>query len=222
MSFWNRLFSGEEDSELGSEREPAIGSHLADVLDDSDRSLLETCLVTLECVGITVNDGVETGDIEDAVSEELGMFRRRPLTTLLAARDPYKDRIFRHVYIDDLDHNRSTVNDYLDFLDDIATAAETGHVYYDVVVMLDPGSESSGSIRFRIGEWDVHDISFDLDECFGDIDAETRFPQAVAAPGLTAYTFEGIYHTNPMIIWVDANNAQATALISAIEAERDQ
>lgn len=188
-------------------------------LTDSDISLIDACVTTLESVGIVPQDGIEKEDIEDALADDLEYFRRRPLTSTIAASDPSGERIFRRVYVDSSDVERNSIDSLQEYLEEVAIAAETDGDIHDIVVFPDRGTESAGSIRFRVGDWDVHDVSFDFDDELAGVDADITFPKAVAQPGLQAYRFEGAVHANPLIVWVDPQQAEATSFVSAIQAE---
>ncbi|WIM67040.1 hypothetical protein QP027_07855 [Corynebacterium breve] len=237
MNFWKRLFGSEETEDNAAEQtvensaqapaqaEAPAPTRFAGVttpsneLADAGERLISACLTTLERVDIEPKPAVELADIEDAVLDDLDMFRRRPLTTMMALRDPSEELIFSHVYVDDNDKVRATPEDLVEYLDEVATAAGSDVYIIDLVVFPDPDTPNHGSLRFRKGEWDVHDISYELDPDFGDVEAEAKFASAVSCPGRTAYTFEAAYHTHPVTVWVNEQEAYATNFRAAVEAE---
>ncbi|WP_018297154.1 hypothetical protein [Corynebacterium lubricantis] len=188
-------------------------------LTESDHTLIDESVALLETVGVYPHLGVEHEDIEDSVADDLALFRRRPLLTLLGACDPDDDRVFYYVFVDDSRRARTTRSQLLAFFTELAESAGSLSQVSDLFDFPDANSPGSGSLRFQVGEWDVHDLEYDLDPDFGDVCAELRLPQLVALPGMTALTYEGACHSNPLTVWVDTLAAEETGFGSLIEAE---
>ncbi|MHA2789428.1 hypothetical protein ACXZ66_09815 [Corynebacterium sp. S7] len=189
------------------------------VLTESDHTLIDESVATLECVGVFAHLGIEHEDIEDCVCDDLALFRRRPLLSLLGARDPADDLVFYHVYVDESYSARTTRPDLLAFFAELAEASGSAPVLSGFVDFPDAHSTRSGSLRFQVGEWDVRDLEYNLDPDFGDTCAELTLPQLVAQPGMQAHTFEGACHSNPLTVWVDQRAAEEIGFASLIQAE---
>lgn len=191
----------------------------ADKLTAADTRLAGSSMLFLDKVGIATREGVEPEDIEDALSDDVELFRRRPLVSLLASRDPAGELMFNRVFADDDQVLRCTKDDLLDFLEEAATAAGSDAYISDVVFFEDADDPTRGSMRFQIGEWNVRDIEYHLDPDFGAVDAESDLLEAVAMDGQIATTFEGAFHRHAITLWLDPTTPESAELTSAIEAE---
>lgn len=143
-------------------------------------------------------------------------FRRRPMTTALMQVDqdgiPYADRVF----IDEGELTRTTADDLKCFITDVAERAGTADQLSDIVLMLDPGSTTTGSLRYTMGQT-VRDHSFDLDSGFGDSQVEAEILQGVAPYGYDAFTFYAAPAMKPVTIWIPS--ASGDGLIEALNEE---
>lgn len=146
-------------------------------------------------------------------------FRRRPLTTILTDVTPdglpFADRVF----IDEGELTRTTVDDLTCFITEAAERAGTADQLSDIVVMLDPGSTTTGSLRYTINQT-VRDHSFDLDPGFGDAQIEAEILQGVAPYGYDAFTFYAAPAMKPVTIWIPTDSDDK--LIEALKQENEE
>lgn len=191
----------------------------ANKLTAADTRLAGSSMLNLDKVGITTREGVEPEDIEDALSDDVELFRRRPLVSLLASRDPAGELMFNRVFADDDQLLRCTKDDLLDFLEEASTAAGSDAYISDVVFFEDADDPTWGSMRFQVGEWNVRDIEYHLDPDFGAVEAESDLLEAVAMDGQVATTFEGAFHRHAITVWLDPSVPESAELVAAIEAE---
>ncbi|STC68504.1 hypothetical protein [Corynebacterium pilosum] len=205
-----------EDSAEPVARIDSIG---ADELTADDARLIVSAIQTLEKAGLTPRAEVEPEDIEDALSDDVELFRRRPIVSLLASRDPAGELMFNRVFADDDQLLRCSNDDLLDFLEEASTAAGSDAYISDVVFFEDTEDPTRGSMRFQVGEWNVRDIEYHLDPDFGAVDAEADLLEAVAMDGQVATTFEGAFHRHAITLWLDPTTPESADLVAAIEAE---
>ena len=113
----------------------------------TDRDLLTSRLGALEASGVVLAPGIERDDLEDELCDDLDAFRSAPLSSLALLADPDGAAMLRGVS-----------------LEAFAEAACLAHGtrLLDFVVFPDPGSAHAGSLRLRMGTWDVFDIGYDL------------------------------------------------------------
>ena len=113
----------------------------------SDHALLNRALAALSDATISLAPGIEPADIEDALCDDLDAFRASPFAELAVLADPEGAAMLRGVSLEALAE---------------AACAFHGTELLDFVVFPDPGSAHAGSLRLRIGTWDVIDVGYDL------------------------------------------------------------
>ncbi|WNI12640.1 hypothetical protein RIU96_10565 [Corynebacterium sp. Z-1] len=153
-------------------------------LTESDELLVELTLLQLNGVGVRPASEVKADDIEDAVLDELGSFRIRPLATLIGLRDPEDTPLFDNVWCDTCAEPRTTLAQLETCAEQLCSAAGTQLV--ECVAFADPGSDNSGSVRLRVGQWDVVDMDYDLTNESPELDLIA----AIVPSGVTAVTFD--------------------------------
>ncbi|QPK82748.1 hypothetical protein G7Y29_07660 [Corynebacterium qintianiae] len=182
-------------------------------LTESDESLLNASLTALESAGVCLVGDVELDDVEDAIVDDIAAFRARPLTTLAALRDPEEAPLFTRVWCDACVEPRST----LESLEECAAelCAIAGTELREFTVFPDPDSDTTGSVRLRVGEWDVADMGYDL----STEGAELDFLSATVPAGITAVTFEhDELDAHSVTLFLSSGDA-AVELVDALEAE---
>lgn len=129
----------------------------------SDHDLLARTLGSLNASGVALAPGIEAADVEDSLCDDLTGFRTFPVASVCALRDPDDAPMLHGVSLEALTEAVCLLND---------TALT------DFAVFPDPGSAHAGSLRIRLGAWDVADIDYDLssrDALTGEIrQIETR------------------------------------------------
>ena len=155
---------------------------------EKDHRLLAAAAVTLESAGFVPRQEPSLAHVlrRDEFLQ-LERLRARPLTTLLALRDLDDEPIYEGIWVDPRENTRTQATDLVDLVRDIAIATGQEEELGEITLMYDPGSQTSGSLRFRVGEYDVHDVSFDLDPDFGDESAETQIMHDLAPGGTVAH-----------------------------------
>ncbi|WKD57290.1 hypothetical protein CAPI_03655 [Corynebacterium capitovis DSM 44611] len=113
---------------------------------ESDYEALSTYLGALVSSGASLNDGVEVDDVEDELSDNLAQFRCSPLAALATVRDPDGRAMVRGVSAGVLAS---------------AAFAARGVGVEECIDFPDPDSPGFGSIRLRLGAWDVIDIGYE-------------------------------------------------------------
>ncbi|MCS5480690.1 hypothetical protein NYP18_13650 [Corynebacterium sp. YIM 101645] len=146
-------------------------------------------------------------------------FRHRPLTTILTQVDPDGIPFMERVFIDEGELTRTTVDDLKCFITEAAERSGTADQLRDIVVMLDPGSTTTGSLRYTIDQT-VRDHSFELDPGFGDAQVEAEILQGVAPYGYDAYTFYALPSVKPVTIWIPSDSDDG--LIKALNRENEE
>lgn len=149
---------------------------------ESDDDLLSEGLALLNAAGVVLADGVERDDVEDGVLDDLAAFRSRPVSTICALCDPDDNPMFTRVWLDRGPVVRSAVSEIRACAAELCEAA--GLNLREFTVFPDPGCPSTGSVRLRIGEWDVADLGYDLDAGETELDLLA----AIVPSGLTAVT----------------------------------
>ena len=117
------------------------------MFDQSDHELLTACLGALRASGVVMAPEIEEGDLEDALCDDLGGFRFAPMSALATLADPDGAAMLRGVSLEAFAE---------------AACRFHGTELLDFVVFPDPGSSHAGSLRLRLGMWDVFDIGYDL------------------------------------------------------------
>ncbi|QGU05093.1 hypothetical protein CETAM_09200 [Corynebacterium comes] len=180
---------------------------------ETDSDLLGPSLETLAAYDFRPSAGISVGDLDaDA-------FRRRPLTTLLTHLDEDGHPVFGRVYIDQDELTRTTVADLTCFATTVAGHAGTGGEMTEPIVMTDPGSPTTGSLRYTVGQT-VRDHSFHIDPDFGDGLVEADILEGVAPEGYDAFTFYAGPAMKPVTIWLPADSDDK--LIEALVAENPE
>lgn len=180
-----------------------------------DYHLLDTSAALLNEYGLGRRSSDLDGHIPHVPIKEPG-FRRRPLTTMLTMTDPDGQPFHKRVYIDEDELTRTTVEDLTCFITTVAHHAGTGDQLSEPVVMLDPCSTTSGSLRYTVGQT-VRDHSFHLDPDFGDALVEANILEGVAPEGFDAFTFYAAPAMKPVTIWLPSDSDDR--LIEALKAE---
>lgn len=177
----------------------------------TDLDLLERSLSTLAAYDFRPSAAISPGDLDaDA-------FHRRPLTTLLTHVDEDGNPLFGRVHIDEDELTRTSVTDLTCFA---ATVAEhAGTAISEPVVMTDPGSPTTGSLRYTVDQT-VHDHTFHIDPDFGDDLVEADILEGVAPEGYDAFTFYAVPAMKPVTLWLPADSDDK--LIEALAAENPE
>lgn len=185
----------------------------------SDQALLYDGLNTLADYEFHPRREVTVEDLETNQLEGIDGFRRRPLTTLLTLVDEVGSPVFNRVFIDAEEFSRIEVADLEEFIADAATGAGTADQIRDVIIMADPGSTTTGSLRLTVDN-NVRDLSFDLDPDFGDDLAESDILEAVSPEGFDAYTLLAGTGMKQITVWVPRNSDDR--LIEALQDENQE
>jgi hypothetical protein len=180
-----------------------------------DVHLLEQSTELLNAYGLGRRGNDLTGHLPHTPTADPN-FRRRPLTTMLTQVDPDGVPFRERVFIDEGELTRTSVDDLSCFITAAADHAGTADQLGNIVVMLDPGSPTTGSLRYTIGDT-VRDHSFDLDPGFGDAQVEAEILQGVAPYGYDAFTFYAAPAMKPVTIWIPTNSDDQ--LIQALTEE---
>ena len=146
-------------------------------------------------------------------------FRRRPVTTMLTQVDPDGIPLMDRVFIDEGELTRTSTDDLKCFITQAAERAGTAEQLSDIVVMLDPGATTTGSLRYTIDQT-VRDHSFDLDPGFGAAQVETEILQGLAPYGYDAYTFYALPGMKPVTIWIPSTSDDE--LVEALQKENEE
>lgn len=203
---------------IGSRNASTRGITVSTLLTESDESLLNSNLLLLEGAGVCLLNDIELDDVEDAITDDIAAFRARPLTTLAALRDPNDNPLFASVWCDTCPRERTTLRD----LEECATelCAALGAPLREFVVFPDPDSRSTGSLRLRVGEWDVADVDYDLTSSGpGAGSAELDLIAATVPSGVTAVTFEHDDLDAHSVTLFLRDGGDAVELVSAIGRE---
>ncbi|QYH19438.1 hypothetical protein JKI95_10155 [Corynebacterium aquatimens] len=140
-------------------------------LTDRDVETLENCLALLARAGVTLAQDVEPADVEDAVADELELFRAYPLTTVAGLDDPDGAPLLAGAVVSGAEVSAGAAtagglagaDAIVEIVERFAGAA--GAEATDVAVMPDPETGgATGSVRVRFGLWDVADINYSFDE----------------------------------------------------------
>ncbi|OIR45787.1 hypothetical protein [Corynebacterium sp. NML130628] len=192
-------------------------------LTQRDVKHLARCLTLLGDANIHLDAAAEPADIEDAILDDLDAFRAAPMTTLLGLRGPHNAPL-----IDSVVHSvPQTDNTFVHLLDYIALAAKALRAELrEVAVFPDPDNIETGSLRLRVGEWDVTDIdipagSADAASRLGVADAELAIIGALMPLDAEAVTFQAPQGVGVILADVVPGTPQASmqAVFTAIEAE---
>ncbi|MDY5786135.1 hypothetical protein [Corynebacterium sp.] len=135
---------------------------MSHTLTRADRSALNACLAALDTAGFTLAEGIETDDVDDALSDDADAFRAHPVSALIGLRDPDDAPMITGRSLERLA---------------AACCAVHGVELAEFVVVPDPGATGSGSLRLRLGAWDVADIDYD----FSSADAAAQVVVVVRA-----------------------------------------
>lgn len=194
MGIWQRLFG----------HPPA-----PEPVPEPDDGLLDRSVSTLAEHGFTPR-----GEI---VVPDEAAFRRRPLTTLLSLVADGRP-LFPRVFIDVDELSRTSATSLPGFVLCAAEHAGTAGEVRNVRVMCDPGSRTTGSLRYTRG-WTVLDHSFDFGDTgdTGDAVVEDDILQGVAPAGYDAFTFYAEPTLTPITLWLGADTDDT--LIDALLAE---
>lgn len=177
----------------------------------TDRDLLERSLATLAAYDFRPSTGITPGDLDPDA------FQRRPLTTLLTHVDEDGNPVFGRVHIDEDELTRTSVTDLTCFATTVAEHAGTSIT--EPVVMTDPGSPTTGSLRYTVGQI-VRDHSFHIDPDFGDDLVEADILEGVAPEGYDAFTFYAGPTMKPVTLWLPTSSDDT--LIEALAAENPE
>lgn len=121
------------------------------------------------------------------------------------------------MHIDEDELTRTSVTDLTCFA---ATVAEhAGTAISEPVVMTDPGSPTTGSLRYTVDQT-VHDHTFHIDPDFGDDLVEADILEGVAPEGYDAFTFYAVPAMKPVTLWLPADSDDK--LIEALAAENPE
>ncbi|OIR42665.1 hypothetical protein BJP08_05080 [Corynebacterium sp. NML140438] len=195
-------------------------------LTQRDVKHLARCLTLLGDANIHLDAAAEPADIEDAILDDLDAFRAAPMTTLLGLRGPHNAPL-----IDSVVHSvPQTDNAFVHLLDYIALAAKALRAELrEVAVFPDPDNIETGSLRLRVGEWDVTDIDIPAgsDGSAGSAsrlsvaDAELAIIGALIPLDAEAVTFQSPQGIGVVLADVvpGASQASIQAVFTAIEAE---
>lgn len=176
-----------------------------------DPELLAGSLATLDAYGLRPSAPVT------AESLDAGAFQSRPLTTLLTHVDEDGCPVLGRVYVDEDELTRTSVNDLTCFA--TAAAERAGTAISEPVVMADPGSRTTGSLRYTVDQT-VRDHSFAIDPDFGDDLVEADILEGVSPAGHDAFTFYAGPAMKPVTVWLPADSDDR--LIEALAAENPQ
>lgn len=210
--------AGADTAVLGAAATAGTAAAVAGSGDGSDQALLDDGLRTLADYDLHPRREVTVEDLEADQLEGVDGFRRRPLTTLLTLVDEIGSPVFDRVFIDAEEFSRLEIGDLEEFIADAATGAGTTDVVRDVIVMTDPGSTTTGSLRLTVGDR-VRDLSFDLDPDFGDDLAESDILEAVSPEGYDAYTLLAGTGMKQITVWLPRNSDDQ--LIEALQDENE-
>ncbi|MDK8243553.1 MULTISPECIES: hypothetical protein [unclassified Corynebacterium] len=192
-------------------------------LTQRDVKHLARCLTLLGDANIHLDAAAEPADIEDAILDDLDAFREAPMTTLLGLRGPHNAPL-----IDSVVHSvPQTDNVFVHLLDYIALAAKALRAELrEVAVFPDPDNIETGSLRLRVGEWDVTDIDIPAGSAgpagrLGVADAELAIIGALMPLDAEAVTFQSPQGIGVVLADVVPGTPQASmqAVFTAIEAE---
>lgn len=192
-------------------------------LTQRDVKHLARCLTLLGDANIHLDAAAEPADIEDAILDDLDAFRAAPMTTLLGLRGPHNAPL-----IDSVVHSvPQTDNTFVHLLDYIALAAKALRAELrEVAVFPDPDNIETGSLRLRVGEWDVTDIDIPAGSAgsagrLGVADAELAIIGALMPLDAEAVTFQAPQGVGVVLADVIPDTPQASmqAVFTAIEAE---
>ncbi|RSZ61390.1 hypothetical protein EAH68_13470 [Corynebacterium hylobatis] len=180
--------------------------------------LLEQSTELLNGYGLGRRENDLTGHLPHTPTADPN-FRRRPLTTMLTQVDPDGVPFRERVFIDEGELTRTSVEELKCFITEAADRAGTAEHLSDIVVMLNPGSTITGSLRYTINQT-VRDHSFDLDPGFGDAQVEAEVLQGVAPYGYDAFTFYALPSVKPVTIWISSDSDDG--LIEALKQENEE
>lgn len=192
-------------------------------LTQRDVKHLARCLTLLGDANIHLDAAAEPADIEDAILDDLDAFRAAPMTTLLGLRGPHNAPL-----IDSVVHSvPQTDNTFVHLLDYIALAAKALRAELrEVAVFPDPDNIETGSLRLRVGEWDVTDIDIPAGSAgsagrLGVANAELAIIGALMPLDAEAVTFQAPQGVGVVLADVVPGTPQASmqAVFTAIEAE---
>ena len=189
-------------------------------LTQRDVKHLARCLTLLGDANIHLDAAAEPADIEDAILDDLDAFREAPMTTLLGLRGPHNAPL-----IDSVVHSvPQTDNAFVHLLDYIALAAKALRAELrEVAVFPDPDNIETGSLRLRVGEWDVTDIDIPAGSSgsAGIADAELAIIGALMPLDAEAVNFQAPQGVGVVLADVVPGTPQASmqAVFTAIEAE---
>lgn len=183
---------------------------------DADMELLDQCLSNLASYQLFPRREISLDDLHSLPVDGVAQFRRRPLTTLVTCVDEAGTPLFERVFIDAEESSRTTVEHLHALISDAATSAGTIDELRDTIVMLDPASEASGSLRLTIGQ-EVRDLVFDLDPDFGDAQAEAEILEGVSPVGFDAYTLLARVGMKHVTLWLPVDTDDV--LIDELEVE---
>ncbi|UIZ91643.1 hypothetical protein JZY91_07795 [Corynebacterium sp. CNCTC7651] len=196
-------------------------------LTDRDVETLENCLALLARAGVTLAQDVEPADVEDAVADELELFRAYPLTTVAGLDDPDGAPLLAGAVVSGAEVSAGAAtagglagaDAIVEIVERFAGAA--GAEATDVAVMPDPETGgATGSVRVRFGLWDVADINYSFDEGADPRDFELDIVAAALPLDAAAATFptpDGRDVT--LFIPAEADQDAVDELFAAIEAE---
>lgn len=208
MGIWQKLFDDSPEEPTAADQAPA-----------DDAGLLARSLDGLAGHGFHPSREVTLADLPADTGEGRLAFRRRPLTTLLLLPNAEGRPLFGRVHVDNDELNRVGVDDLVFFIEDAAEHAGTGDQLRDVLVMRDPGSARTGSLRYTLGH-DVRDHSFYLDPDFGDEFVEAEILDGVSPTGYEAFTFYARPSMKPVTLWLDVTTDDS--LVDALLAENSE
>lgn len=108
-----------------------------------------SALFTLRTAGVGLADGIETDDVNDAVSDHPVLFSSRPLAVLAQVADADEDALFALSRPGSLEARAERA------------CAAAGMELWDLAVVPDAEGADAGSARVQFSEWDVADVAFD-------------------------------------------------------------
>lgn len=183
---------------------------------EEDHRLFQAALATVEAAGFIPRRQPTLADVMKSDSTLLlHWLRARPMTVLLSLRDADDEQFFSNVWVDPVERTRLSATDLVELIHDVAAATGRSGELGRINVIFDPGTESSGSLSFRLG-LDVVDVSFDFDPDFGDDRAQDRILEALAPAGTVPHLIHDGASARCLVVWAPADN---TPFVDALDAE---
>ncbi|AWB84418.1 hypothetical protein [Corynebacterium liangguodongii] len=172
--------------------------------------LLDSTLALLEGAGITLSCDIERDDVEDALVDDLPAFRAHPITTMATLRDPDEALMFTRVWCDTGVVPRVSLRALRDCAAELCRAAGTELTEFVAL----PDTDTTGSVRLRVGDWDVADVDYDLAQA-----PELDLIAAVVPAGVTAITVEHDDLDAHSVTLFASSGPGGDALAEAVERE---